>query len=160
MRIRLALVVVFASMLVAPFAFAREPDYRVAVQTSEFGWVLVSNGATIAATLVEWNRLDELITDDDRVLFARFGGDEFLIRDRHTLDRADELVEPIRKLGEKARAILAARAHGGDKIGRREWKERLRPLKEKRRELLRDVTGAIEALARDAVRQGRVQRVN
>lgn len=161
MRNRVALVMAFAAILFAPFAFAREPDSRDADPTSEFGWVLVSNGSTIASSSDELNRLDELITDDGRVLFARLGRVEYLIRDRHALDRADELVEPVRKLGERAREVLATRGvHRGDKLGRREWKERLRPLKERRRELLRGVTGAIETLARDAVRQGRAQRVN
>ena len=78
-----------------------------------------------------------------------------------TLDRVDQLVEPIRKLGEKAREITASRgAHRGDKLGRREWKERLRPLKEKRRELLLRVSGEIESLTRACVERGKVQRLN
>ena len=159
MRKRDALVMILAAMLFAPSSFARDShDWD---GTPEFGWALVSNGSTIATSLDEWNRLDEWIAADDRVLFARFGEDEYLIRDRSTLDRVDQLVEPIRRLGERAREIAAPRsAHHADKLGRREWKERLRPLKEKRRELLRRVSGEIEALARDAVRQGHAQRLN
>ena len=84
-----------------------------------------------------------------------------MIRERSTLDRVDRLVEPIRKLGEKAREVAGRRGdHLADKLGRREWKQRLRPFKEKRRELMRRVTGEIEALARDVVRRGRARRVN
>ena len=161
MRKRDALVMILAAMLFASFSFARDDDSDDRDRTLEFGWALVSNGSTIATSLDEWNRLDEWITADDRVLFARFREDKYLIRDRSTLDRVDELVEPIRRLGEKARELVATRStHHADKLGRREWKERLRPLKEKRRELLRRVSGKIEALARDAVRQGRAQRLN
>jgi hypothetical protein len=146
--------VIATSVLVATSAFARD-------RSTPFGWVLVSKGSTVATSTDELNRLDRWPFDSDRVLFARFGEDEYLIRDRVTLDRADEWVEPIRKLGEKAREIRASRSENrGDKLGRREWKERLRPYKEKRRELLLQVSGEIEALARDAVRRGQAQRLN
>lgn len=159
MRKRDALVMILSAMLVASSSFARDSYDRD--RTPEFGWALVSNGPTIATSQDELNRVDEWVAADDRVLFARFGEGEYLIRDRSTLDRVDQLVEPIRKLGEEARAITATRStHRADKLGRREWKERLRPLKEKRRELLRRVSGEIEALARDAIRQGRAQRLN
>jgi len=161
MRKRVTLVMILAVMLFASLAFARDDDSHGRDRTPEFGWALVSNGSTIATTLDDWNRLDEWIVDDDRVLFARFGKVEYLIRDRSTLDRVDQLVEPIRKLGEKAREVAATRpAHNGDKLRRRDWKERLRPLKEKRRELLRRVSNEIEALARNALGQGRAQRLN
>jgi len=105
--------------------------------------------------------LEDWISKGDRVLFVRFGQDQYLIRDRVTLDRADELVEPIQELGEKAREIRAPRGEQrGDKLGRREWKERLRPFKEKRRELLLHVSPKIEALARAAVSRGHVRRLN
>ena len=161
MRKHLALVMILPAVLFASSAFARVHDSHGRDRIHEFGWALVSNGSTIATSLDEWNRLDEWIANDERVLFARFGDDEYLIRDRSTLDRVDHLVEPIRRLGEKAREVAADRsAYRSDKLGRREWKERLRPLKEKRRELLRRVSGEIEALARNAVRQGRAQRLN
>jgi len=97
----------------------------------------------------------------DHVLFARFGEDEYLIRDPTTLDRVDQLVKPIRTLGEQAREITAS--HGaarGDKLGRRELKDELRPIKARRRQLVLHVSGKIEALARAAVRRGRAQRLN
>jgi hypothetical protein len=154
---RVAVVMTLAAMLSASSAFTRDDDFR----NNQFGWALLSKGSTVATSVDELNRLDEWTSDGDRVLFARLGEDEYLIRDRVTLDRADALVEPIRKLGEKAREIRPSHgAHRGDKLGRREWKERLRPFKEKRRELLVQVSGEIEALARDAVRRGQAQRLN
>jgi hypothetical protein len=159
MHKRAAIEMILAAMLFASSALAREDASRDRGRRPEFGWALVSNGSTIATSLDEWDRLDERIAGNERVLFARLGGDEYLIRDRSTLDRVDQLVEPIRRLGEKARAITATRSTN-DKAGRREWKERLRPLKEERGERLRAVSGEIEGLARDAVRQGRAQRLN
>ena len=154
---RVAVVMTLAAVVSATSVFARDDDFR----NTEFGWALLSNGSTVATSTDELTRLDEWTSDEDRVLFARFGEDEYLIRDRVTLDRADELVEPIRMLGEKAREIVASRpAHRGDKLGRREWKERLRPFKEKRRELMLGVSGEIEALARDAIRRGQARRMN
>ena len=127
----------------------------------EFGWVLVSKGSTVATSVDELSRLEDWISNGDRVLVVRFGQDQYLIRDRVTLDRADELVEPIQELAEKAREIRASRGEQrGDKRGRREWKERLRPFKEKRREHLLHVSPKIEALARAAVSRGQVQRLN
>lgn len=150
-------VVVATAVLVATSAFAREGEFR----STPFGWVLVSKGSTVATSTDELSRLDQRTSDSDRVLYARFGEDEYLIRDSATLDRADDLVEEIRRLGEKAQEIRAASgAHRGDKLGRREWKERLRPFKEKRRELLLRVSPKIEALARDAVRRGQAQRLD
>jgi hypothetical protein len=133
----------------------------VSARDTQFGWALVSKGSTVATSVDELERLDEWTSDGDHALFARFGDDEYLIRDRATLDRIDQLVEPIRKLGEKAREIVASRgAYRGDKLGRHEWKERLRPFKEKRRELLLRVSGDVEALARECVRRGQAQRLN
>ena len=161
MRKPAALVMALAAMLFASSSFARDDDSHDRDPISEFGWALVSNGSTMASSLDEWNRLDERIANGERVLFARLGEDEYLIRDRSTLDRVDQLVEPIRRLGEKAREIAATRtAPRADKLGRREWKERLRPLKEERHELMRRVSVDIERLARDAVRRGRAQRLN
>jgi len=144
-----------ATMLVATSLFARE----VVLGRSEFGWALASKGTTVATSVEELSRLDEWLLGGERVLFARFGEEGYLIRDRATLDRVDQLVEPIRKLSEKARQI-AAPADRRDKLARREWKERLRPYKEKRRVMLLGITGEIEALARAAVRRGEAQRVN
>ena len=150
--------VMLAAMLCASSAFARDDD---SPGRDPFGWAFVSNGTTIKTSLDEWNHLDEWFGPDDRLMFARFGDKEYLIQDQSTLDRVDELVEPIRRLGEKAREIAERRgAHLANKLGKREWKERLRPFKEQRRELIRRVSGKIEALARDAVRQGRARRVN
>ena len=154
---RVALVIALAAVPIATSVFARDD----APGNTEFRWALVSKGSTVATTADELARADEWISAGDRVLFARFGEDEYLIRDRATLDRADELVEPIRKLGEKVREIRAPRgSYRGDKLGKREWKERLRPFKEQRRELLLHVSPEIEALARDAVRRGQAQRLN
>jgi len=133
----------------------------VSARDDEFGWALVSKGSTVATSVDVLGRLDDRISNGDRVLFVRFGQDEYLIRDPATLDRADVLVEPIRELGEKAREIRPSRGEQrGDKLGRREWKERLRPFKEKRRELLLRVSPKIEALARAAAARGQVQRLN
>ena len=122
---------------------------------ASFGWVSVSRGSTVATSGDELDRLNEQAPDQDRVLFAHIGEDEYLIRDRATLDRVDQLLEPIRKLGEKAREIAASRGTDrSDKLHRRAWKARLRPFKEERRELLLGVSGQIEALARDAIRRG------
>jgi uncharacterized coiled-coil DUF342 family protein len=104
------------------------------------------------------SRLDASTADGERVLFVRFGQAEYLIRDRATLDRADQLVEPVRKLGERAREIVAAR--GERRSDKREWKERLRPYKEKRRELLNGVSDEMEALARESIRRGQAARLN
>ncbi|HKQ57835.1 MAG TPA: hypothetical protein VJY35_08190 [Candidatus Eisenbacteria bacterium] len=154
---RVAVVMTLAAMLSATSALARDDAFR----NTPFRWAVLSEGSTVATTADELNLLDEWTSDGDRVLLARFGEDDYLIRDRVTLDRADELVEPIRRLGEKAREIVASRgAHRGDKLGRREWKARLRPIKEKRRELMLQVSGEIEALAREAVRRGQAQRLN
>jgi len=151
-----ALVLTLAAT-VAGTSFAGDESFR----NTRFGWALVSRGSTIATSTDELDRLHAWTSDGDRVLLARFGEDEYLIRDRVTLDRVDRLVEPVRALGEKARAILAARGAGrSDKLDRREWKERLRPLKEERRKLLHQISGEIETLARDAVRRGGAQRVN
>jgi hypothetical protein len=145
------------AMMVATSVVGRDDDFR----NTPFGWALVSQGSTIATSTDELSRLQEWTSDDDRVLFARFGEDEYLIRERVTLDRVDQLVEPIRKLGEKAREIVASRgAHRSDKLGRREVKEQLRPIKARRRQLLLHVSGEIEALARAAVRRGQAQRLN
>ena len=76
------------------------------------------------------------------------------------LDRADQLVEPIRKLGEKAREIVAAKGDRASKVGRREWKERLRPYKEQRREMLLGVSDEMESLAQEAIRRGQAARLN
>jgi len=104
------------------------------------------------------NQLDERAAGADRMLLARFGADEYLIRDSLALDQVERLVEPIRRLSEKARDIIASRgARPSDKLGRHEWKARLRPYKERRRELMLEVSGPIEALARDAVRRGQAQ---
>ena len=158
MRNRVALTMVVAVLLVAPAVFARDDAARDSDRTPEFGWVLVSNGSTIMTSLDEWNRLDELNLGDERVLFVRFGKDQYLIRDLHTLDRVDELVEPIRKLGQQVREMIPTR--NGSRADKREWKERLRPLKEKRRDHLRRVSPDIEDLAREAVRRGQAERVN
>jgi len=148
---RVAVMMTLAAALTATSVSARD----------EFGWVLVSRGSTVATSVDELSRLEDWISKGDRVLFVRFGQDQYLIRDRVTLDRADELVEPIQELGEKAREIRAPRGEQrGDKLGRREWKERLRPFKEKRRELLLHVSPKIEALARAAVSRGHVRRLN
>ena len=148
---RVAVMMTLAAALTATSVSARD----------EFGWVLVSRGSTVATSVDELSRLEDWISKGDRVLFVRFGQDQYLIRDRATLDRADELVEPIQELGEKAREIRAPRGEQrGDKLGRREWKERLRPFKEKRRELLLHVSPKIEALARAAVSRGHVRRLN
>src|SRR5262245_12518879 len=153
---RLVLGMTLAAMLMATSLFARE-----VVLDSEFGWALASKGTTIATSGDELTRLVEWTSNGDRVLLARFGEEAYLIRDRATLDRVDHLVEPIRKLGEKARQITVSRGTSlGDKAGRREWKERLRPYKERRRVLMLGVTGEIESLARDAVRRGQAQLVN
>ena len=154
---RVALVTTLTIMLAVPSVLARDNGFG----NTQFGWALVSKGSTVATSVDELNRLNEWTSDGDHVLFARFGHDEYLIRDRVTLDRVDQLVEPIRELGEKAREITASRGvQRGDKLGRREWKERLRPIKEKRRDLLIGVSGEIESLARDAVRRGQAQRLN
>jgi len=143
-------------MVVTSSVFARDDHSR-----SPFGWAVVSKGSTVATTADELHRLEEWTSDGDRVLYARFDEDEYLIHDRATLDRVDQLVEPIRKLGEQAREIRASQgAHPYDKRGRQEWKERLRPIKEARRALLLGVSDEIEALARDAVRRGQAQRLN
>jgi hypothetical protein len=148
---RLAVLMTLAAALAATSVSARE----------EFGWVLVSKGPTVATSGDELSRSEEWTSNEDRVLFVRFGQDEYLIRDRVTLDRADELVAPIRELAEKAREIRPPRGEQrGDKLGRREWKERLRPIKEKRRELLLQVSPRIEALARAAISKGQAQRLN
>ena len=149
---RVAVMMTLAAVLTATSVSARD---------DEFGWALVSKGSTVATSTDQLGRLDKWNPNGDRVLFARFGQDEYLIRDRVTLDRADELVEPIRELGEKAREIRTSRGEQhGDKLGRREWKERLRPFKEKRRELLLRVSPKIEELARAAVSRGQAQRLN
>jgi len=150
-------VMTLTAMLVATSVVGRDDDFG----NTPFGWALVSQGSTIATSTDELSRLQEWTSDEDRALFARFGEDEYLIRERVTLDRADQLVEPIRKLGEKAREIVASRgAHRSDKPGRREVKEQLRPIKARRRQLLLHVSGEIEALARAAVRRGQAQRLN
>ena len=150
-------VMTLAAMLGATSLVGRGDDFR----NTQFGWALVSQGSTIATSTDELSRLEEWTSDGDRVLFARFGEDEYLIRERVTLDRVDQLLEPIRKLGEKAREIVASRgAHRSDKLGRREVKERLRPIKARRRQLLLHVSGEIEALARAAVRRGQAHRLN
>lgn len=147
-------VVVATAVLVATSAFARD-------WSTPFGWALVSKGSTVATSTDELSRLGQRNSDSDRVLYARFGEDEYLIRDPATLDRADDLVEEVRRLGEKAQEIRASSgAHRSDKLGRREWKERLRPFKEKRRELLLRVSPRIEELAKDAIRRGQAQRLN
>ena len=149
---RVAVMMILAAALTAASVSARD---------DEFGWALVSKGSTVATSTDVLSRIEDAISNGDRVLYVRFGQDEYLIRDRVTLDRADELVEPIRELGEKAREIRASRGEQrGDKLGRREWKERLRPFKEKRRELLLDVSPKIEALARAAISRGQVQHLN
>ena len=154
MPYRLAVLLTLAVVLIATPAFARADDS----ENPWFGWALVSKGSTVATSVVELNRLNEWTSDEDRVLFARFGEDEYVIRDRMTLDRADDLLAPIRELGEKARQIAAYR--GANRRDKREWKERLRPFKQKRRELLLQVSGEIESLARDAIRRGQAQRLN
>lgn len=149
---RAVVIMTLAATLAATSVSAREDG---------FGWALASRGSTVATSGDELSRLDEWTSDGDRVLFVRFGEREYLIRDAAALDRADELVEPIRRLGERAREIRAPRGEQrGDKLGRKEWKERLRPFKEKRRELLLEVSPEIEALARDAVRKGKAQSLN
>ena len=148
---RVGVMMTLAAALTVTFVSARD----------EFGWVLVSKGSTVATSVDELSRLEEWISNGDHVLFVRFGQKQYRIRDRVTLDRADELVEPIQELAEKAREIRASRGEQrGDKRGRREWKERLRPFKEKRRELLLHVSPRIEALARAAVSRGQAQRLN
>jgi hypothetical protein len=151
---RVVPVMSLALMLVASSAFARD---RV-VTNASFGWALVSKGSSIATSTDELNRLlNERTSERDRVLYARFGEDEYLVRDRVTLDRIDQLVAPVRELSEKAREIVPPHGGRSDKVDRREWKERLRPFKEKRRELLLGMSGEIEALARAAVRRGQAQ---
>ncbi len=153
---RIASLFILTATLVAPAVFARAHD-----DADRFGWVFVSIGPTIATSTDELIRFDRWISQGDRALLARFGEDEYLIRDKATLDRVDELVDPIRRLGEKAREIAPPQgASRGDKFGRREWKERLRPYKEKRRELLLGISDDIESLARAAVRRGQAQRLN
>lgn len=146
---RVAVMMTLAAVLAATSVSARD---------DEFGWVLVSKGSTVATSGDELSRVDEWTSNGDRVLFVRFGQNEYLIRDSATLDRADDLVEEIRRLGEKAREIRAPR--GEQRGDKREWKERLRPFKERRRELLLHVSPKVEALARDAVRRGQAQRLN
>ena len=154
---RVALATILATALVATSVFARDDG----LANSKFGWAFVSKGSSVATTSDDLDRLDEFTSEGDRALFARLGDDEYLIRDRATLDRVDQLVEPIRRLGEKAREIVGQRgAQRGDKLGRREWKERLRPFKEKRRQLVLRVSGDIEALVRESVRRGHAQRLD
>ena len=144
-------VVVATAFLVATSALAG---------STSFGWALASKGCTAATSTDELSRLEQRTSDSDRILYARFGEDEYLIRDPATLDRADSLIEPIRQLGESAREIRPVNgADPTDKQTRQEWKERLRPFKEKRRELLLRVSPRIEALARDAVARGKAQRL-
>lgn len=150
-------VVVATTLLVATSAFARQGDSG----DTSFGWALANKGSMAATSTDELNRLEPRTSDSDRVLYARFGEVEYLIRDPATLDRADSLIEPIRQLGESARQIRPL--NGGDlsdKRNRREWKERLRPFKEKRAQLLLRVSPQIEALARDAIAKGKAQRLN
>lgn len=150
---RVALFLSLASLIGATSALARDDD------SPPFGWALASpKGSTIATSTDELSRLDASTADGERVLFVRFGQAEYLIRDRATLDRADQLVEPVRKLGERAREIVAAR--GERRSDKREWKERLRPYKEKRRELLNGVSDEMEALARESIRRGQAARLN
>jgi len=120
-----------------------------------------SRVSTVATSTDDLSQLDEWTSEGERVLFVRFGSELYLIHDPATLDRVDRLVKPIRELGEKAREIAGARGTElSGKLGKREWKERLRPYKEKRRELLRGVSDEIESLAREAVRRGQAQRLN
>jgi len=161
MRHRAAFLMLLAVVLVVPGATVRGEAMHDTDRVPEFGWVLVSGGSTIATSTDDLNRWDRLKRDDDRVLFARIGADEYVIRDPHFLDRVEHLVEPIRKLEQQTRELLATRAGArADKLERREWKERLRPLKERRHEYLRRVSGDIEDLAREAVHEGRAERVN
>ena len=149
--------VVATTLLVATSAFARQ---GVSGNTS-FGWALANKGSMAATSTDDLSRLEPRTSDSDRVLYARFGEDEYLIRDPATLDRADSLIAPIRQLGESARQIRPLNdADLADKRHRREWKERLRPFKEKRAQLLLRVSPQIEALARDAVAKGKAQRLN
>jgi len=151
----LARLLTLAIMLGATSVVAPSDDYN-----PQFRWALASKGLTVATSADELTRLNESTSDEDRVLYARIDGHEYLIREAATLDRVDQLVEPIRKLSDKVRQLVPSRGdYAGDKLGRREWKARLRPFKEKRRELLRHVSGDIEALARDAVRRGQAQRL-
>ncbi len=153
---RVACSMTLATMLVATSWVAPNDDFR----NASFGWVSVSRGSTVATSGDELDRLNARAPDQDRALFARFGEDAYLVRDQATLDRVDQLLEPIRKLGETAREISAARgANRSDKLHRHAWKARLRPLKEHRRELLLGVSGEIETLARDAIRRGQAQRL-
>src|SRR5439155_21907360 len=74
---------------------------------SGFGWALVSGGSTMATDLDDWQRLHDLKADDDHFLMVRFGRDEYVIHDARVLERADDLVEPIRKLGQQAREMAS-----------------------------------------------------
>ena len=152
---RVAPLLALAAMLAAVSAFAQDDE----IANAQFRWAVASKGSTIATSADELNWLDEHTSEGDRVLLARFGETAYLIRDPATLDRVDKLVEPIRKLGQKARAIVEQQ-HRTDKLGKREWKERLRPIKEERRTLMRGVSGEIEALAREAIARGQAQRFN
>src|SRR5262249_38481926 len=94
---------VMTLVLVVTSVTGRDDDFR----NAQFGWALVSKGSTIATSTDELSRLEEWTFDGDRVLYARFGEDEYLIHDGATLDRVDQLVAPIRKLGERAREIMS-----------------------------------------------------
>jgi hypothetical protein len=152
---RIALATAVAAAIAASPALARDDDFE------SFGWALASRVSTVATSTDDLSQLDEWTSEGERVLFVRFGSELYLIHDPATLDRVDRLVKPIRELGEKAREIIEMRGTElSGKLGKREWKERLRPYKEKRRELLLGVSDEIESLAREAVQRGKAERLD
>lgn len=126
MRGRWAVAAVLAVMAcagVAP-AIARE-QYVIREDDSErtFGWLLVTGEQNSASM-----DLDDVQRIEDRYhgeyLYVDMDGERWLIRDRRTLDQAQQAIEPLRDLGRQAREMARgarewARAYSDDRANER-----------------------------------------
>lgn len=75
-----------------------------------FGWAVVTGSSTTSSDWDDFERLHDVKADLDRdAFFVRYGSEQWVITDRRTVERAADIVEPVRELGQRARAWARAR---------------------------------------------------
>jgi hypothetical protein len=85
---------------------------------ARFGYAIVTPGASTFANHDgrDWRDLEELLEDyGDDVLWLSVEGRDYVVRDRATIDRARDIVEPMQALGERQGRLGAEQGRLGAK---------------------------------------------
>lgn len=111
-----AVLAVIACAAVAPVMAGERYTIRESDNRRDFGWMLSEGGGNSAAM-----DLDDVERLQDRLhgqfLYVRIDGQGWVMRDGRTLDRAREIVRPMRELGAQAREL--AQAYRGTMVDER-----------------------------------------